>query len=219
MQIHLRFALLIALAFVGCTNNQPAEQVTASGGIVTTINFVPDTGIFDAIKLFESEGVVPDMTVRVLYPDHESEVEIGGLSADETTNEVLATEGDLLDLLISQFDPNDRREGRIFDELTADLGDLRTNGTLEARRVVMNSEVTIEDGIVDSVVYAEIPSVEDKQPTVSYESVIDYTGDTTYAPAGGTSTVYTSGSLQPTENLVVYYYNDAPGVETAWVKN
>lgn len=196
VRLHPCLVLLIAPAFVGCAdNNKLAEQISASGNIITTVNFVSGTDTFDAIRLFENDGVVPDMVVRVVYPDHESEVEIGGLSADEAANEVLTTEEGLLDFLITQFNPNDRLEDHIYDDLTADLSDIRTNGTLEVHWVTMNGEFTIEDGIVDSVLYAELPNINER-PTASGKSITDYTGDDDYVPAGGTSTIYTSGTLQ-----------------------
>ena len=197
MRFHPCLVLLIAPTFVGCTdNNQLADQVSASGDIITTVNFVPGTDTFDAIKLFENDGIVPDMVVRVIYPDHESEVEIGGLSADEATNEVLTTEEDLLGFLVTQFNPNDRLEGRVYDNLTADLGDLRTNGTLEVHWVTMNGEFVVEGENIDSITYTELPPVKDERPTASNERITDYTSDASYVPAGGTSTVYTSGTLQ-----------------------
>lgn len=188
--------IVSVFSYMGCVSNQVTEQVAGSGDSITIINFVSGTNIFDAVKLFERDDLVPDMTVRIFYPDHESEVEIGGLSADETANEVLFKEEELLSFLVTQFDSSDRRESRVHNNLAADLDGLREASGLEVRWVTMRGEYMIEDESIDTVFSIRLPFVETEQLTASGKSITDYTGDASYTPAGGTSTVYTSGTLQ-----------------------
>lgn len=182
--------------YISCVSNQPAEQTSVSLDVVTTVTFVPGTNVFEADQLFEQAEIVPDMTVRVFYPDHESEIEVVGLSAEEATNDVLTKEEELLSFLVTQFDPDDHREGRVYEGLTADLDGLHEGRGLEVRWLKMRGEYAIEDERIDTVRSVEFALVEAEQATASGKSITDYTGDASYTPAGGTSSIYTSGTLQ-----------------------
>ncbi len=199
MRFMTYFVFFITSLLVSCTNDNErvGQIIMPTEDLLTHVNFIPGTSVREAMNLLEADSLTQQMTVRISYPDHESEVEIDSMTADEAIKHVISAEDELLSFLVTQFDPNDDLEAPVFNELTADLRRLRTNDSLEVRKVTLNGHCSVEGDIIDyiEVVYIA-PDISFSPPTGYNASITDWSGDPSYTPAGGTSSIYTSGTLQ-----------------------
>jgi len=188
----LRLFISVALFAVGC-----APQDNPSTTVRTTVNFVSDASVHEAISLFESGGIIPQMSVRIAYPDHESEIDVGNMSADDAANYILQSEQEQLEFLVTQFNPDDIREASVYEAMRSDLDELIATDDLQVGWIATYDQVSMDDPLIESIASVKIPIVEGEIGNeVDDKSIHDYTGDASWVPAGGTSTIYTSGTLQ-----------------------
>jgi len=199
-----------ALFLWGCVE-EPGEQVFESNEASDSvrIELAPDTSASKALALFKGASGNPELRVGIAWSDHGSYWELSPGTPEDQLAELIKAEENLLRFLISNFNPEDKMEAPIHAELTVDLEDLLAHGDPKIDYVVAFSEHVpsniIENNLVVSIRDVEAYRAEamsasvasDDRFTVAEQAIIeDFTGDASYNPYYGTSTVYGTGSLQ-----------------------
>lgn len=193
MRLTHLFAVIVALAvgcvMVGCegsdgerSSDQPAHY---------KVSLPPGSTLADAVLLLQPSGA-DEFKARVVYSGHESQVvvptDLGG------TEGVVRAERDRLRFLSEQFSPNNALESVVRDQFERDIVNLDASGTVTVSWVEYVG-LSIKGSILASEV-ASRSELTSKEVGVVKQAITDWPNDQSFTPAGGTSTVYTTGTLQ-----------------------
>ncbi|MFA5853888.1 MAG: hypothetical protein WC866_02250 [Patescibacteria group bacterium] len=147
----------------------------------------------DGAASIAHEGGADSFTVRVVYSGHESQVTVPGAESLEV---VVQSEIDRLEFLSRQFSPDDSMEAPVHQQFLNDLQAIRESGALQVRWVQYHGYPIEGSVLMNNRAPLQDVSTEDELGSVSQALVTDWTQDAWWTPAGGTSTIYTSGTLQ-----------------------
>jgi hypothetical protein len=144
----------------------------------------------------ESRGV-KQFVARLVYSGHETQVLVS--SGVSELKEVIAAERARLVFLRDQFSLQNEQEVRIHQQFDEDISVLDHAGIVHVSWVEYpGRQVELGDRVVSQYVMKKPDQT--KNPNVSMgvinQPITDYTGDQVFTPNGGTSTIYTSGTLQ-----------------------
>lgn len=193
------------------------QKIEHSSDIVTLVTFQDGITIHEALGLFEKEDPLPSSSIRIVYDDHESEIDVVGATPEETADTVIETELDRLSFLVTQFNAEKSRESDIYFALLDDHDFVKNEDTLLVSRLNVEGAVIIKNSdIVESVEVLTRFVQENGDTSASPKSIKDWTGDAGYVPEGGTSSIYTSGTLQKfwmDEESADYFNAASDGIE------
>lgn len=185
----------VGVFLIGCAN-VPAPNETEEQEVVTRLVMVGNVSVEQAVEILE--GVPAEVAeVRLRYPDHET---IWGFDpADQDAiNDFYDEEEEQLSFLLSNFDPNDPMEAEVYDQLFSDLENLGNPGVPTVRWVELDGRIEVSSPLFAEVQYVEASSINTSSEDMGrlHEAITDRTADPYYTPAGGTSTIFTTGTLQ-----------------------
>ena len=183
---------LLLVVILGCQS----QRIEINSDTVTVVSFHDGTTIHEVLGLFQEEEPLPSSSIRITYSDHESEVDVGGATPEETADAVVEAERSRLAFLLDQFNADDPREANVYFALVDDGDLLENKGTVQASRLTAHGVMAFDGAdIIKSVDAVEIFQ-EEETASASSKTVNDYTSAASYVPEGGTSSIYTSGTLQ-----------------------
>jgi hypothetical protein len=158
-------------------------------------------------------GEAESFTARITYSSHESLVVI---RVGDDLDEVVDSEIRRLDFLSQQFSTDVALEDPVLQQLLEDKRNVLESSTLKVEWVQYNGYAV--DGAVR---VAEATSVEapDGVGTVTQPVITDWPSDAFYTPYYGTSTIYTSGTLQKiwldsNSTIIISSYDNGLEVDT-----
>ncbi|MBD3311151.1 MAG: hypothetical protein GF349_01475 [Candidatus Magasanikbacteria bacterium] len=199
-----------AICIFGCTDeSDPLNSTASSQEVRVQLELVEGVTAKQALTLFSMDSVNPVVGVSVNWGDHSSHWLLESGSPDEQLEQLLEAEEDQLNFLITNFDPEDELEAPVYAELNRDLNDLREFQDLPVSSIMIeegffNQELKKHDLVMSVSFHEEKPVAiqaiaghDNGQYVVGQQAITDYRySDRNYMPVGGTSTIWTTGSLQ-----------------------
>lgn len=196
--------VVMAGLFTACddaaTDGQRAAPQVSEQDLVVEykVDLVPGTHLSEALAHTDTQ---PARSITISWADHERSWDVGeGTTADD----ILDEERELLGYLITQFDADDVMEGPVHAALSDDLARLDDADDAPVSSMVFRDQAPplalLDSGLVSEVVRRELAIDEELEDHADLDaaaaSITDYTGDGPTTPAGGTSTIGKSGTLQ-----------------------
>lgn len=185
------------LLLFGCSAGTDGKDDDPGGGRIHA-DLVQGVTLQEVSDVLAGENVTV-FTARVVYTEHEAYVQVD--ESQGGVEKVLVDERARLAFLRDQFSENDMFEAPIKERFTSDIDALDASSDLLVRWVEYDGVQVDLEGLADQQSLIEEP--EDPSPPNSsgvgkaqQAIVTDYTGDAWWVPAGGTSTIYTTGTLQ-----------------------
>lgn len=184
--------LLVATMIFACGTEVPPqpEEVLQK----TRISLIDRTGLADATAMLREQGLL-QAKVRLHYVSHETEIEVG-LTQGGAAEQIRRAEKDRLAFLLSNFNANDPHEALVHQHLMQDMSDLEARISPQVRWAEVEGHYDMENALIADVVHISRSKLQVKESAHLSFLITDWTGDAWYVPAGGTSTVGTSGTLQ-----------------------
>lgn len=182
--------------------NQATDEASPDGdGQTTRTHADLEQGVTlrDVANQLADEGIT-SFTARIAYTEHETYLQVdealGGIE------QALAAERARLVFLRDQFSESDSLEAPVKERFSLDIEAIDATVDLSVLWVEYAGEQVDLGELAVQQTAVETPDLEAATPnpdgigTVKQAVVTDYGGDAWWIPAGGTSTIYTTGTLQ-----------------------
>jgi hypothetical protein len=203
--------ILVVASVFGC--NAPAPDEREEYG---TYKVEAETVMtLDKARRIAIDGDAETFTARVVYAGHESLVVV---NVNDDLKIVLDSEMKRLDFLSRQFTLNAAMEAPILKLLLEDKERILETSTLNVGWVQYDGHA-VDGAVLVDVAAASDDVSSEKVGVASQPLIYDYPNDAFYVPYYGTSTVYTSGTLQKiwldsNSKLVISSYNSGLEIDT-----
>lgn len=181
--------IIMSFWVIGCTGED--ETVYTN-----TFRVTPSENInLEEAAEIAKNGGAEEFIARIAYSGHDSNITVYDIN---DLGAVISAEVARLEFLSSQFSQDDPLEAPVYAQFIRDIKGISEGGTLSVRWVQYVGYAVDGSEVIE---YTEKETVasdnHNNNVSISKRAMVtDYPQDAWWTPAGGTSTIYTTGTLQ-----------------------
>lgn len=199
------------------TQESPTEEFEQES--FSVIKFQEGTTSSEALRLFQTNNN-PDLEVTVVLPSYTSHRYVRKDSPENQQASILNQEIEFIKFISNQFDTEDELESVVYNELMETLLEIEQNSHVTVQSIKIKTADFQKFDIIPSLIqdiqiHDSIQNIGDTLNT-RRDAITDFTDDRAYVPDGGSSTIWTSGSLQKfwfTSSQLSHYSSWRRGLE------
>jgi hypothetical protein len=192
--IWIAINLLAASCTMDAQSQEPPDTLNSDGQNAFRAVMVEDVGVEQALGLV-IQLRTERATLRLQYPDHQSVVDITRNDIADA-RAVFAKEKERLTQISSHFSADDAMEAPVKAALDRDLTLINSGAGPHAAWIDFTDGIDPHSPLIARFETIGLTHDDASGLGTTVSALTDYTGDAYYVPAGGTSTVSASGTLQ-----------------------
>lgn len=215
MKMFSFYLTCIIFLSAGCAGEESSPVIESDKKTVVEFkNPIPFTNFLSLIKTDKETN--PTMSIIFKHGEYHSNWEIPSGTAKEQIANFFTSEKEKLEFLLKNFDPDNKMEAPAHKELTDTLQELKSKGTLDIIRAIAQNDILANlknHSLIALYRVTDNLAIDKRQENgvgKTTQAITDWTNDAAYMPVAGTSSIWTSGTLQKFwfDSASLSYYTD-----------